>query len=64
MSKNYIILRIIKPLQGKLVKMQTNLRVGVGQAEIDLRDQAAGMYIYALIVGGQEVLSKRMLFNK
>ena len=44
--------------------MQTNLRVGVGQAEIDLRDQAAGMYIYALIVGGQEVLSKRMLFNK
>ena len=51
-------------LQGKLIKQIKIAQRGDGMQQISGSELAAGMYLYALIVDGQEVDVKRMILTR
>jgi len=50
-------------LNGKML-LQYNLQQGMRQTTIQANQLAAGIYLYSLVVNGQEVVSKRMVVAK
>lgn len=56
-------LLVISDLQGKIVK-QLALQNKQGQLQVNKKDLAAGMYIFSVINGNTEVLSKKVLVSK
>ncbi|MES2629803.1 MAG: tail fiber domain-containing protein [Bacteroidota bacterium] len=55
---------MIFDMQGSLVKTYENLASGEGKLIINGSELTSGMYIYSLIVDGQEMDMKRMILSK
>ncbi len=51
-------------LQGKMLKQNSIYEKGMGRLAINAFEFKAGMYIYTLIIDGQEVDSKRMILTE
>ncbi|MBM3405286.1 MAG: T9SS type A sorting domain-containing protein [Bacteroidetes bacterium] len=63
-TESYNISILIFNLQGNLIKTFSNLDAGKSEIVISGRDLKPGMYVYSLIVNGEEKDSKRMILTQ